>query len=102
MCRFGTTSHVREKDGPRGLVKKPTGFITSSRCVAAQLNLQCDGSHVHVHLVGGRAAAAQVDPDELCRACSDALSGRNRKITVLIVLQSHLCRVIIPEVSFVL
>ena len=58
---------MREKDGPRGLVKKPTGFITSSR-VAAQLNLQCDGSHSHVHLVGGRAAAAQVYPDELCRA----------------------------------
>ena len=68
MCRFGMTSHVRERDGPRGLVKKPTGFITSSRCVAAQLNVQCDGSHLHVHLVGGRASAAQVYPDELCRA----------------------------------
>ena len=59
---------MRERDGPRGLVKKPTGFITSSRCVAAQLNLQCDCSHAHVHLVGGRAAAAQVYPDELCLA----------------------------------
>ena len=68
MCRVGMTSHVREKDGPRGLVKKITGFITSSRCVAAQLNLQCDGSHTHVHLVGGRAAAAQVYQDDLCCA----------------------------------
>ena len=68
MCRFGMTSHIRERDGPRGLVKKPTGFMTSSRCIAAQLDSRCDGSHEHVHLVGGRASAAQVYPDELCRS----------------------------------
>ena len=68
MCRFGMTSHILGRDGPRGLVKKPTGFMTSSRCIAAQLDARCDGSHTHVHLVCGRASAAQVYPDDLCRA----------------------------------
>ena len=68
QCRFGLDSHISSKDGARGPVKKPTGFMTSARCIATQLNKLCDGRHTHVHLVGGRAAAAQVYPDELCRA----------------------------------
>ena len=68
MCRFNMMSHVRERGGEQGLVKKPTGVITSSRCIAAQLDARCDGTHAHVHLVGGRAAGAQVYPDELCMA----------------------------------
>ena len=68
MCRFGMSSHLKEKDGDRGWVKKPTGFMTSSRCVADQLERRCDGRHDHVHLVGGRAAAAQVYPPALCQA----------------------------------
>ena len=68
MCRFGMDSHVREKDGERRLVKKPTGFMTSARCLASQLDVRCDGGHEHVHLVGGRASAAQVYPPELCKA----------------------------------
>ena len=51
-----------------GLVKKLTGFMTSSRCIAEQLNRKCDGGHSHVPLVAGRAAAAQVYPDMLCEA----------------------------------
>lgn len=68
LCRFGMKSHIGTRDGEMGPAKKPTGFMTSSRFIADQLNKQCDGSHVHVHLVGGRASAAQVYPDELCRA----------------------------------
>ena len=76
MCRFGMTSHVREQDEPRGLVKKPTGLMTSSRCIVAQLDSRCDGSHEHMHLVGGRASAAQVYPDELCRAILRGVVGQ--------------------------
>ena len=30
MCRFGMDSYIKGKNGERGLVKKPTGFMTSS------------------------------------------------------------------------
>ena len=33
MCRFRMTTHIEHKDGERGLVKKPTGFLSSSRCI---------------------------------------------------------------------
>ena len=51
-----------------GLVKKPTGFMTSSKCLAEDLNRKCDGGHDHVPLMAGRAAAAQVYPEMLCEA----------------------------------
>ena len=51
-----------------GLVKKPTGFMTSSRHIANELDKSCDGGHAHVPLMAGRAAAAQVYPDMLCEA----------------------------------
>ena len=51
-----------------GLVKKPTVFTTSSKCLAEELNKKCDGGHDHVPLMAGRAAAAQVYPDMLYEA----------------------------------
>ncbi len=51
-----------------GLVKKPTGFLTSSKYIAIELDKRCDGGHAHLPLVGGRATAAQVYPDMLCEA----------------------------------
>ena len=68
MCQFGMTAPVKGSQGDHGQVKKPTGFLTSSRFVAEELNRYCDGSHDHVHLVAGKAAAAQVYPPELCKA----------------------------------
>ena len=68
MCQFGMTSPITGSDGQVGHVKKPTGFLSSSRFIAAELNRYCDGSHDHVHLVAGKAAAAQVYPPELCKA----------------------------------
>merc|ERR1712127_192857 len=61
------TTHISERHGERGLVKKPTGFLTSSECIAKLLNRICPGGHDHVPLVGGRAAGAQVYPDKLCQ-----------------------------------
>ena len=55
MCMPGMTSHIDARNGARGPVKKPTGFITSSWCLAGGLNIQCDGKHDHVQLLGGRA-----------------------------------------------
>ena len=68
MCQFGMHSHIDKVDGDHGWVKKPTGFLTSSRFVADQLSRRCKTDHDHVQLVGGRAAGAQVYPDGLCRA----------------------------------
>ena len=61
-------THIEKKGGKQGLVKKATGFMTSSRCMAKELGVTCPGGHEHVPLVGGRAAGAQVYPKELCEA----------------------------------
>ena len=66
------------KEGYRGWVKKPTVLMTSSRCIAEQINRRCDGSHDHVHLVGGGAAAAQVYPDALCQSILRGIAERQK------------------------
>ena len=68
MYQFRMTSHIDRRGGEVGLVKKPTGFMTSSQFLLRELDKKCPGGHQHVPLVGGRAAAAQVYPDMLCEA----------------------------------
>ena len=67
QCMFGLT--VR---GPNGgepmLAKKPTRWMTNSIFMSDSLNVRCDGSHSHQHLVGGRAAGAAFYPPKLLRA----------------------------------
>ena len=60
LCRFGMESHWESRNGEKGPVKKPTCFMTSAKCVADRLNKHCQCPGLHVHLGGGRAAAAQV------------------------------------------
>lgn len=76
---FGLTSHMHSKSGERGMVKKPTGFMTTAKCMADQLNRQCDGSHSHVHMIGCRAAGTQVYPKELCEAILRGVVGQKRQ-----------------------
>ena len=68
MCQFGMTSPITGSHGDVGRVQKPTGFLSSSRFVAEELNRYCDGSHDHVRLMAGKAAVAQVYPPALCKA----------------------------------
>ena len=68
MCRFRMTTHIETKGGEKGLVKKPTGFMSSSRFIRQELGKTCNGDHAHVPLVGGRAAGAQIYPPLLCEA----------------------------------
>ena len=68
MCQFGMTAPIDSQSGDVGRVKKPTGFMTSSRHIAVELGRLCDKSHDHVHLMAGKAAAAQIYPPELCKA----------------------------------
>ena len=66
QCQFGLTS---TDEMGLGLVKKPTTMLTNSVEVHRQMDRQCvPGSHRHVHLMSGRAKAAQKYPPELCRA----------------------------------
>ena len=67
MCQFGMASPITGSHGDVGHAKKPTGFLSSSRFVAEELNRYCDSSHDHVHLMAGKAAAAQVFPPDLCK-----------------------------------
>ena len=65
MCAFGMKSKDAEGEGP---VLKPTVFMTNSTEVKKELSQRCRGCERHVHLIEGRAAAAQIYPPMLCRA----------------------------------
>ena len=72
MCAFGMTS--RDKEG-EGFAKKPTRFLTNSVELAKTLDKQCPGNHRHVQLMEGRAKAAAIYPQGLCKAvCRGALN----------------------------
>ena len=79
MCRFRMTTRIGTKNGARGLVKKPTGSLSSIRCVRQELNKKCIGDHSHVPLVGGRAAGAQVYPQMLCEAICRGVARQQRE-----------------------
>ena len=79
ICQFRMTTHTENKDGKRGLVKKPRGFLSSSRCVRQEHNKKCTGDHAHVPLVGGRAAGAQVYPQMLCEAICRGLARQQQE-----------------------
>ena len=66
LCQFGLMS--KDRDG-EGFAKKPTTFMTNSLEMFKTLSRKCTkGKHRHVHLIEGRASAAQVYPGGLCRA----------------------------------
>ena len=66
------------KHGETLPAKKPTRFMSNSWCILQELSVRCDHSHVHQHLVGGRASKAQEYPDELCRAICRGLANQKR------------------------
>ena len=61
MCRYGMRVH-------KELNKKATTMITNSPEIAENLQLVCEGGHVHETLMGGRAAKAAEYPPALCQA----------------------------------
>ena len=70
MCAFGMES--QDSEG-RGLVKKPTRFLTNSMAIRDKLDQKCSKTHRHVQLLSGRAAAAAIYPQKLCDAVLDGL-----------------------------
>ena len=75
MCAFGMKA--RDEQGV-GLVSKPTRIMTSAHEVAKRVNRKCCGGHRHVHLVSGRARAAQVYPRELCERICEGISVQRK------------------------
>ncbi len=70
MCAYGMKSTDEKGEG---LVKKPTGWMTNSPYIAEQVSALCSNRwkgqmHRHVHLISGRAKAAEVYPPKLCKA----------------------------------
>ena len=69
QCQFGLKS--KDEEGV-GLARERTGFLTNAVCIARRLNKKCPKTnkyqvHKHVILTNGRARAAQVYPDKLCK-----------------------------------
>ena len=63
QCMYDLTT--TDRDGNQVAAKKPTKWASSSPQMLARLNVRCDKSHSHQHLVGGRAAAAAYYPAKL-------------------------------------
>ena len=55
---------------------KPTGMMTNSEHLRRELSRRCPGQHEHVQLMGGRAAAAQEYPVELCRSICKGIAAQ--------------------------
>ena len=66
QCMFGLVT--KSSDGSQLPAKKPTRWMTNSTFMIDALNVRCDKSHKHQHLVGGRAADAAFYPPKLLRA----------------------------------
>ena len=70
MCRWKMMSQDSQGEG---YVRKETQYLTNSYELAKVLTGQCDGQHRHVHLVNGRARAAQKYPPAMVAAILRAI-----------------------------
>ena len=63
QCMYGLVN--KGMNGEEVPAKKPTQWASTSPQMLKRLSTQCDGTHVHQHLIGGRAAAAAYYPPKL-------------------------------------
>ena len=75
MCSFGMVA--RDKKGV-GLVAKPTRIMSSAAEVLKRICRPCCGGHRHVHLVAGRAKAAQVYPRKFCTTLCSGIAAQHK------------------------
>ena len=72
FCMMGMKS--KDDNGEEHPAKKRTGILTNSEATASILRrAQCDGGHVHVPLLNGRAGPCQAYPDKFCRLICEGL-----------------------------
>ena len=79
MCAFGMTSTDEQGEAP---VKKGTRLMSSSDEVLKRFDRKCSNGgngtqHRHVHLIQGRAKAAQVYPENWLTVYARELPPRN-------------------------
>ena len=77
MCHRRMMSEDDQVD--TGYVRKETTWLTSSQEIANILQTSCGGTHRHVQLVGGRAAACARYPPKLVREILKALKKQLEK-----------------------
>ena len=65
-------------DKGRGLVSKPTRIMSSDVEVLKRIEKPCRGGHRHVHLVAGKAKAAQVYPRKLCTTLCAGIAAQSK------------------------
>lgn len=70
QCEYGLLTP--NGDGVPTPAKKPTRWMSSSAMMLKRLSRRCSGKHVHQHLVGGRAKAAE---DYSVQLVTDILRG---------------------------
>ena len=75
QCMYGLLI-TGQSEGELMAAKKPTRFASNSWFILEELQIRCDGGHVHQPLVGGRAAKAAEYPDDLCEAFGRGLAGQ--------------------------
>ena len=80
MCAFGMTSIDDQDEDP---VKKGTRLMSSSGEFLERVGRKCsngtsDTPHRHVHLIQGRAQAAQVYPRELATSICAGIAAQKR------------------------
>ena len=75
MCSFGMTAIDEHGEG---FVSKPTRILSSSGEVLKRIRRPCTKDHRHVHLIGGKAKAAQVYPRGFCRAICEGVAAQKK------------------------
>ena len=70
MCKW---EMVAEDQQGVGYVRKDTCWLTNSPEMAKCIEGKCEGGHRHVHLINGRARAAQTYPPKLVSAILDGI-----------------------------
>ena len=75
FCMMGMKSSDEEGEAP---ARKRTGALTNSKAIAEMLRqAQCEGSHRHVKLIGGKAKACEEYPEEFCeKVCKAAMKEK--------------------------
>ena len=66
QCQFGLTTY--DQQGKKTPARKRTRFMSNCPEILQELGKMCPGKHVHQPLIQGRARAASIYPDGLCRA----------------------------------
>ena len=78
MCQCLMMSHIDRRGCEMGLVKKPTGFMRSSKFILEELDRRWPGRHDHVPLMAGRAAGAAIYPEKLCEAICPGVARQKK------------------------